>query len=171
MAPSTNGKSVVTSSFFELLLLFFPPSLSCFPLLCFDLIFLPVLDEKCGDGCCRWDLFCCEWCLRVDLGHFSFHLGLLRVKLVWVSVCCVPSVKGLEEMYTLQPTLCSKLQNSELQGSELQNFRTSSRATWVHSTAVRRATTIPARVIPITPASINVSRNKTRFDTNRVLFI
>ncbi len=37
----------------------------------------------------------------------------------------------------------------------------SSRATWVHSTAVRRATTIPARVILIMPASINVTRNKT----------
>jgi len=52
MAPSTNGKSVVTSSFFELLLLllllflffcFFFPSLFCFPLLCFDLVFFLVL--------------------------------------------------------------------------------------------------------------------------------
>jgi hypothetical protein len=31
----------------------------------------------------------------------------------------------------------------------------------VRSTTVRRATTIPARVILIMPASINVTRNKT----------
>ncbi len=37
----------------------------------------------------------------------------------------------------------------------------SSRATWVRSTVVRRATTIPARMIPIMPALINVTRNKT----------
>ncbi len=37
----------------------------------------------------------------------------------------------------------------------------SSKATWVHSIAIRRATTIPTKVIPIMPASINVTRNKT----------
>jgi hypothetical protein len=105
----------------------------------------------------------------------------------------VPSGKGLEEVYTLQPTPCSKLQNSELQGSEIQNSTIGSLAyTQVimsdigveeevividienditDNSNINAATTIPARVIPIMPASINVSRNKTRFDTNRVLFI
>jgi hypothetical protein len=34
-------------------------------------------------------------------------------------MCCVPSGKGLEEMYVSQPILCSKLENSELQNSAI----------------------------------------------------
>jgi hypothetical protein len=42
------------------------------------------------------------------------------------------------------------------------NFRGGQLAVWLalNFTAIRRATTIPARVIPIMPGSINVAQNK-----------